>query len=162
MKWDLTHNRFIEYCGDVWYKSKNPDYISKFLPNEEHITVTKHNTNFTGFGDITGAFYYQIKSSAYIRNKEFNVSIETLDLLFKKSNYKCVYSGRPIRIGNSSRHKHPLTTTASLDRINNNLGYIEGNIQWVHKDINKMKQKYTHQEFIDMCGLIWNYNKDRI
>lgn len=45
-------------------------------------------------------------------------------------------------------------TTASLDRIQNDKGYIEGNVQWVHKDINRMKNIFEQNYFIDICKKI--------
>ena len=44
--------------------------------------------------------------------------------------------------------------TASLDRIDSKLGYELNNIQWVHKDINMMKQAYTNNYFIEHCKLV--------
>jgi hypothetical protein len=41
--------------------------------------------------------------------------------------------------------------SASLDRIDSNIGYIEGNVQWVHKMVNMCKQQYTQEDFIYMC-----------
>ena len=38
--------------------------------------------------------------------------------------------------------------TASLDRIDSSKGYIKGNVQWVHKNINYMKQEMTNEEFL--------------
>lgn len=48
--------------------------------------------------------------------------------------------------------------TASLDRIDSSKGYVLGNIQWVHKDINKMKLDYDQDYFIDICRRIAEYN----
>ena len=48
---------------------------------------------------------------------------------------------------------------AQLDRIDNDKGYIIGNIQWVHKDINKMKWKFNINKFIQMCREVANYKK---
>ena len=44
--------------------------------------------------------------------------------------------------------------TASLDRINSKKGYVEGNIQWVHKDINMMKHCLETSDFIKWCEKI--------
>lgn len=41
--------------------------------------------------------------------------------------------------------------TFSLDRIDSKIGYIEGNVQWVHKMVNMCKQHYTQEEFLEMC-----------
>ena len=48
--------------------------------------------------------------------------------------------------------------TMSLDRIDNNKGYIEENVQWVHKDINMMKRIYSQDYFIYMCKLVAECN----
>ena len=46
--------------------------------------------------------------------------------------------------------------TASLDRIDPTKGYIEGNIQWVHKDVNRMKMDFTETRFLELVNLIAN------
>ena len=46
---------------------------------------------------------------------------------------------------------------ASLDRIDPNIGYKRDNIQWVHKDINRMKQHYPEVYFVEMCGKVTDY-----
>lgn len=65
-----------------------------------------------------------------------------------------LYSGLKLVFTNESNAS--LTrknTTASLDRIDSKIGYIEGNVQWVHKDINKMKNSHTHATFLQWCRL---------
>lgn len=48
--------------------------------------------------------------------------------------------------------------TASLDRIDSSKGYIEGNVQWLHKDINQMKINFNQKDFIKYCKLIAKNN----
>lgn len=48
--------------------------------------------------------------------------------------------------------------TASLDRIDSSKGYELGNIQWVHKRINLMKNKFKQEEFIQFCRLVAKTN----
>ena len=50
--------------------------------------------------------------------------------------------------------------TASIDRIDSKSGYIEGNIQWVHKFINSMKLDHTQEEFIKLCKAVVNHNQE--
>ena len=38
--------------------------------------------------------------------------------------------------------------------IDNSKGYEIGNVQWVHKDINMMRNKYDITYFIKMCRLV--------
>lgn len=46
---------------------------------------------------------------------------------------------------------------ASLDRIDSKKDYTIDNVQWVHKDLNYMKQDFTEEEFINYCKLVVNY-----
>jgi hypothetical protein len=48
---------------------------------------------------------------------------------------------------------------ASLDRIDSSIGYVEGNVAWVYKPINIMKQTLNSAEFIDLCKKIANHNQ---
>jgi len=41
--------------------------------------------------------------------------------------------------------------TAYLDRTDSSKGYVEGNVQLVHKDVNISKNKYELQYFINLC-----------
>lgn len=114
----------------------------------------KQDTNnarlWKGCGEISLDTFSSIKRSAMSRNLQFDITIEYLWQLFQKQDSKCALSGVVI-----SLHKHKrngIRATASLDRIDNNLGYIEGNVQWVHKHINICKHTYSNQEFIQMCN----------
>ena len=48
--------------------------------------------------------------------------------------------------------------TASLDRIDSSKGYIEGNVQWVHKRVNLMKGNMSTENFIEWCNLVVKNN----
>ncbi len=49
--------------------------------------------------------------------------------------------------------------TASLDRIDSTKGYTLDNIQWIHKDLNKMKMNFANDYFIKTCKLVAENNK---
>lgn len=70
---------------------------------------------------------------------------------------KCKISGLSLEFGKA---KHG-TTTASLDRIDSSKGYIEGNVQWLHKDVNRSKFTKSDEEFIELCRIIVGYNNDK-
>jgi hypothetical protein len=44
---------------------------------------------------------------------------------------------------------------ASLDRIDSKKGYVEGNVHWVHKDVNMMKRNFTEEYFINLCETVY-------
>jgi hypothetical protein len=117
-----------------------------------------------GYGEISKSFYNEIKRSAdggKGRRKpiDFNVSIEYLWDLFLKQNKKCSLSGQDLFFPKSNSDK---SFNSSLDRIDSSKGYVIGNVQWVHKDINIMKNKYNQNYFIEICKLITKNNEIKI
>lgn len=116
----------------------------------------KHH-NFTGFGDISGRYWWNLSRGAQSRGIKFNISIEEAWNLFIKQKGYCALSGLPITL--KYNYKDPTAKTASLDRINSNENYTIDNIQWVHKNINKLKSKLSNEELIRLCTIIADYNR---
>jgi|SRR5690606_30321099 len=121
----------------------------------------KDHPKWTGFGDISGNYWHNhvIRSASGAKGRrkiDVNITIEYAWDLFLKQKGRCALSGRKLRF--PERHTDR-GWTASLDRINSLKGYVEGNVQWVHKDVNIMKNKFDNNYFIDMCKEIANNNK---
>lgn len=112
-------------------------------------------------GEVTGTMFSHIRSKARERDMEFNISKEYLSDLFEKQSHKYALSGIPITLSKKIKSNNPDFSfiTASVDRIDSNIGYVEGNIQWVHKDINRMKMNYNNEYFIQTCKLIAKNNE---
>lgn len=121
----------------------------------QYTKVGKDHGSYQGVEFISQTYFTSIKRSAEKRKLECSITIEFLNELLIKQKHKCQLSGLPIKIGNARSE-----TTASLDRIDSDLGYTEGNIQWVHKDINKMKLDLDQNEFFTFCELITNKRKE--
>jgi dTDP-4-amino-4,6-dideoxygalactose transaminase len=107
---------------------------------------------WTGFREISGSYYTGLRHGAKTRNIEFAITIEQMWDKFIEQNRRCALSGIEL-IFNSRGKKND--GNASLDRINNLKGYTVDNIQWVHKDINFMKQDYDEKYFIEMCKCVF-------
>ena len=124
--------------------------------------VKKYCSNECRRKDNKSPYHYylkNIKSRVIKRNMEFNLTEEYLkDLLENKQNNKCAISNINIQI----KHPNETTTlydTASLDRIDNNKGYTEDNVQWVVLGINYMKLDFSNEELHLTLKLIKeNYN----
>jgi len=108
----------------------------------------KENPTWKGYGDISSRQFSGIKKGAQNRKIQFSISIVELWKLFLRQNRKCALSKLPLSLSRKEG------ITASVDRIDNTLGYVKGNVQWVHQDINFMKQDFTQSEFIRYCQLI--------
>ncbi len=109
--------------------------------------------NVKRHGDITGSYFSAIKYHAKSRNLVFGLKIEDVWELFLKQNKKCAISGVEINFDTKIRGN----TTASLDRIDSEKGYVAGNVQWVHKDVNQMKSNRNEIEFLKWIDTIHNY-----
>lgn len=96
-------------------------------------------------------YFNKIKGRAVKSNFEFNLTVEFIRDLLITQNNKCALSDLNIELKPNYKIKEK---TASLDRIDNNKGYIIDNVQWVHKDINFMKGKLEQKSFINYCKLI--------
>lgn len=139
--------------------------IKKELPIH-HVETKKHRgcekcSRFhtsKGVGLLSGEYWSMVVSGASKRKIEFAITIEYAWNLFLHQNKKCALSGVDLIFESNCVHnknkKYKIERTASLDRIDSNKGYLEGNVQWVHKDINLMKNKFSEDYFIKMCKLI--------
>lgn len=101
----------------------------------------------------------KIKANLKHRPLEFNIDEKYITNLFYRQRRKCAISGVLLTCGKT--WKDFINNTMSLDRIDSNLGYIKGNVQWVHKDINNMKCDYDDEYFINFCKLVAEHNKEK-
>lgn len=109
-----------------------------------------------GYGELSGNLWDSIKRSAEGRRRArgsipMEIDIKYAWELFLKQDKKCALSDIPLEIKSKRKQKG---RTASLDRIDSSKGYVDGNVQWVHKDINIMKNIFSQEYFINMCKLI--------
>lgn len=108
----------------------------------------KSRTNWQGYKDISKSYWQVVNHNAQQRNLDFDITLEYIWDLFQTQNGKCVFTGETLTL---CPYKDQ---TASLDRINSNKGYIKGNVQWVHKTINKLKNNFSDEDFIEWCRKI--------
>ena len=127
-------------------------------------TLTKKlkiiNYNRRAYNDIHMNYWASLKTGAKKRNLEFSISIEYGWQLFLKQNKKCAISNLDLNFRTSCSDKK--SQTASLDRIDSSKGYIEGNVQWVHKKINTIKWDLDQKEFIELCYKITDFQRSKI
>jgi hypothetical protein len=113
---------------------------------------------WTGTGEISGYKWNKIKASAKKRSLSFDISIQEAWELFMRQNRICALSGLTLEFGKKSRE----LGTASLDRIDSKKGYTTDNIQWVHKDINKMKMDLDEERLLLLCEKIYKKNLTKL
>lgn len=102
-----------------------------------------------GYKEISGQMWSEIKLKANNKKDIFEINIVDAWDLFVKQNKKCAISNMDIILTGYPYDKN--RTSATLITINPNLGYVKENIQWVHKNVAKMKGKLTLNELIDIA-----------
>lgn len=115
----------------------------------------KNHHQWTGTGEISGDWW----STHVVRQSSSTARIKvplTIDInyaweLFLIQEKKCALSGVPLKFSKKGDEN-----SASLDRIDSSQGYIQGNVQWVHKHVNFMKRNYDQNYFIEFCKKIVN------
>jgi hypothetical protein len=104
---------------------------------------------WSGCGKISGHYWSTIVRSARKRGFEMGITVEDAWDLVLKQKHRCAFTGLGLLFG--------INQTASLDRIDSAKGYVSGNVQWVHKTINLMKNYLSDDEFIDWCRAVCNH-----
>lgn len=99
------------------------------------------------------SWFNKFKISSELRNIDFLISIDDVADLYEYQNKKCALTGWDIGFAEFGKLSK---ITASIDRIKNDVGYTKENIQLVYKTVNMMKQKYSQDEFIDVCIAVCN------
>lgn len=169
--WVILDDKPIRKYGRSYVKVKCicGSNISTLIPIS-HVTSKKHKgckkcSRFhtsKGFGLLSGEYWSLIVSGANSRNYEFDITIEYAWNLYLLQDKKCALSGLKIVFEPNCVHTKNVDfrrkRTASLDRIDSSKGYVEGNVQWVHKDINIMKNRFKQDYFIKICKLICKKN----
>lgn len=140
-------------CGNITIVTS--DNLNKGIKSCGCSKIGSNAKNFSGYKDITGIFWSKIKSCAKVRNIDFNVTIQQVWDLFQNQNGKCALSGIKLYFAPNKKSKG----IASLDRKDSSKGYTIDNIQWVYKDINKIKMDIHNATFIDLCHNISSHQK---
>ncbi len=95
-----------------------------------------------------------LKRGARLRGLSVEVEWIELKELLDKQGGLCALSGVPIVLADSHASLQSGQRTASVDRIDSNKGYTLDNVQWIHKDVNFMKQEYPQDYFLAFCRAI--------
>ena len=102
---------------------------------------------------VPDRYFRAIAQGAARRRLRFAIDHQFIQALLDRQGGRCALSGLPIffdwRRGASGTLAR--STTASLGRIRSAEGYAEGNVQWVHKDVCFMKQRFGQGYFIALC-----------
>ena len=107
--------------------------------------------NWQGHGEMSGHYFACVRNNARRRSLTFKLTKKFLWDLFLVQKRLCALSGLTLYF---ARSYGATEQTASLDRIDSSKGYVETNVQWVHKDVNRIKREYSEDQFLKYVKLI--------
>jgi hypothetical protein len=113
------------------------------------------NCNKGGTKNIHNALFGRWRANAKSRNYPFEVSIEYLQELLEQQDFKCAYTNMNMLCPRTYNEKRDMTSSpylVSLDRIDSELGYVEGNVHFVCVWTNKAKGAYPHETFVEILS----------
>lgn len=172
--WEIIDSKPIRKFGRYYIKVKCTcgSNIEKDLP-KSHLKsklskgcekCSRFHTS-KGVGLLSGEYWSLVVNSAKKRKLDFSITMNDAWDLYLLQDKKCALSGLELIFEpNCVHHKNVdnrKIRTASLDRIDSSKGYVLENIQWVHKDVNKMKNDFDEDYFKEICKLIFKNNENK-
>lgn len=143
-----THDKFpLVKCEQGYQIDSYPDAIkTRELSGQEAERIKRELRKSR---DTIGAFLFKkIKNSAHRRTGKLEIDItpEYLEELYLLQDKRDFYS----------HIKFMDVEEISIDRINNNFGYIKGNIVLTTTEINMFRKSLSVERFIELCVQIAN------
>jgi hypothetical protein len=131
----------------VYGKTRSCGCLKRELRGENH-------QGWKGYGGMCGGYLALIRCRCRYHKKEFSLTAKHLWELFLSQDGRCALTGLPLNLQTMDERSKGVDQNASLDRIDSAKGYVPGNVRWVHKTANYMKQEYSDEEFFRFCEMI--------
>jgi hypothetical protein len=163
-------NSSIGYeVGNVGWVHKDLNSMKHIFSVEEFIHYCGLISNFDGIFNpsthdfITHKDFINTAKARYKkRNLTFNLTGEQIVQKFNNQGGVCALTGLTLIFPDSNSNFEKFNHTASLDRIDNNMGYSFDNVQFVHKLINKSRKNLTIEKYKELCKTVYLYNLNKI
>ena len=130
-----------------WRKA-NPGYNGtgkrKNIPEEDRLLISAISHRLV---------CAKVRAKKYRDPIEPNIDRDYLYQLFKEQSGRCALSGALLKVEVGA------IAGLSLDKVNPDLGYTKGNVQWLAWAVNRAKGDMPEEVFLDMCRQVLEYQK---
>jgi hypothetical protein len=154
----LSRNDFAG-SNNPFYGKKHSDAFKQKISkqNSGKIAVNRGRSKYKSTKYIPGLTVNIWQRGAAIRNIEWTISDNDLDILWEEQKGLCALTQQPMSTDYSANKYIGI----SLDRIDSNKGYIKGNIQLVTGIVNICKNILNNNDFIELCKKVVQANGHR-
>lgn len=138
-------------CGREEYKGVFNLFNNKYTSCKICRTVGLSSKYFIA------SFLNRLKTTADVRNIEFNITLLQLDEIYEKQGGLCYYTGDKLVLP-TPKKRSPL----SVDRIDSSKGYTYDNVVLCIWEVNRAKHVMNIDDFIDMCHKISDFHRKSV
>lgn len=133
-------------CSTKMSNKENPrkGNIKNIIPNNlrDEFTPFRH-------------FIIKSKNRDKLKNRETKLTVELLKILWEKQNGICPITSWKLILPESSKgFKTYLPSNASIDRLDNSLGYTIDNVRFVAVIANLARNLFTDEQLINFCKAV--------
>lgn len=121
------------------FLSNNPKKNYGYVENYRKNSPNKWKATLDRYRNKPDYIYGRLKSGAKRRNLDFNITLRDVEFICSKNCYYC----------NDSE-------SISIDRVDNNIGYIKTNCVSCCTMCNMMKKNFTKNDFLEKVKQIFN------
>jgi hypothetical protein len=140
-------------CRECLNKKQREDRFPKLAENSAKARIKY-------YADPVKPLFFGCRNRARRGGLEFNLSLEYLQNLWQRGDGKCTLSGIPFAIDNSQSKFSKSPYRPSLDRIDNNRGYIVGNVRFVLWGLNLSINEYGFAIYLHIAQEVVRRNGD--
>lgn len=141
------------FCG-ASCSGKRPSQVEHLRKLERKFPIWEEINRYKG--DIFSP-YREIFRRLFITRrvkKEVNIDLPYLKKLWEDQNGTCPFTNWKLELPYQGKGYKLSNKTASLDRIDNRYGYIEGNVRFVSVMYNFARNKFSDEEVIEFAKAI--------
>ena len=88
------------------------------------------------------------------RPRDFNLTLEYLKEIWETQEGKCPFTGFDLELRTYKSDSQLNIKSASLDRIDNSKGYVQGNVRFVSVMFNFARNKFSDEEVIEFAQAV--------
>lgn len=136
-------------CSVIVHNLENPP-----KGNPKYLIADNRKDIYTPFR------YFVSKSKDRDKKKKrgVNITVEYLKQLWEEQNGICSFTGWNLLLPNSTGKAWEISSpkNASLDRIDNSKGYIQGNVRFIAYIANLARQSFADEQLIEFCKAVSN------
>ena len=142
-------NKF--YCNSSCASKHKTLHLKQYQNHFKEVKYVRHPDKYSDFR----WYIKQIKKGSKKKELSSDIDLEYLSQLWLTQDGKCPITKQKLTLRTHHNYKIKKSPDmASLDRIDNNKGYIKGNVRFVSLMYNYAKNIYTDEDVVKFCQLV--------